>query len=460
MGRHDFLPSGSTNLDTVVGRLREMLHEDGPLAGAELRAVDVKDHTGAKSNYTSALWLVAHQTLSTVRPAKHQIGQLTLRSQEVERDVLTDPARLWRLMSQQSNALSPDDGSQIGRQCSVYRHTGRQRWGTLPCWTVSAWRSMHGIGSTPDGPFLLPDDLGFHIFLWDAAGAWIRDRDPQRSELGEARVIIPDTRAYFRDIVVDEQALDIHLQTIGALNLFVVATGRDVYGRDFTVTSLAGGESVRLPIPSISESLRIYLTDGAGTTFDLHVEDHFGAVPGESLFHPSTQERVERRVGLDAALRSGEDVRTEYKAWVPPNEKDRKLPETLESVVAFANTEGGAIFIGVDDHGELVGTTKELIRTYGEEFRTDVQRMRTKYVEDLRKVIATKIVPRVMPEFDWVEASGAWILRVQIPAGSGAAHYMESNPACFERRGSTDRRMSPPEILRLDAKRGPRLFRS
>ena len=48
-------------------------------------------------------------------------------------------------------------------------------------------------------------------------------------------------------------------------------------------------------------------------------------------------------------LRRGENLHAEFKAWpVPPD-------DLAAAIVAFANTDGGQVFLGVDDHGAPVG---------------------------------------------------------------------------------------------------------
>ena len=56
------------------------------------------------------------------------------------------------------------------------------------------------------------------------------------------------------------------------------------------------------------------------------------------------------------ALREGENERVEFK---------KRLPSDIgKEIVAFANTSGGIILIGIDDSGEVVGTDESIERVY------------------------------------------------------------------------------------------------
>ncbi len=63
---------------------------------------------------------------------------------------------------------------------------------------------------------------------------------------------------------------------------------------------------------------------------------------------------------LDQLIKNGEDLRLEFKSTLRWNlHADRKDPKiehsVLKTIVAFLNTDGGTLLIGIDDNGELVG---------------------------------------------------------------------------------------------------------
>jgi predicted HTH transcriptional regulator len=121
----------------------------------------------------------------------------------------------------------------------------------------------------------------------------------------------------------------------------------------------------------------------------------------------------------------------------------------LETVVAFANTEGGSIFVGLDDHGTVSGTDRHLLRAYAKEHGSNIEALQNTYARLLEKIVLTGVRPRIVPEFSWIAAEGAWILEIRIPAVAHQAAYVDRSSECFIRRGSTNKRASPPEIEQI-----------
>ncbi len=74
------------------------------------------------------------------------------------------------------------------------------------------------------------------------------------------------------------------------------------------------------------------------------------------------QEKVKEEI-LEL-IKKGENERIEFKSTfrtnLHTNEIDRKIEySTLKTIVAFMNSNGGTILIGVDDSGEIIGTEKD-----------------------------------------------------------------------------------------------------
>jgi len=104
--------------------------------------------------------------------------------------------------------------------------------------------------------------------------------------------------------------------------------------------------------------------------------------------------------------------------------------EVVASAGAFANTHGGTIFIGINDHGNVVGT---LIGT--ESFK------------DWANTISQSTEPRIIPEIEEISREGRVV----------AAIYIRENPLkpvsvrgrCYRRVGASNRVMQPHEIAEM-----------
>ena len=129
---------------------------------------------------------------------------------------------------------------------------------------------------------------------------------------------------------------------------------------------------------------------------------------------------------LKQRITQGENTTTEF--------KENFDQEVIETTVAFANTHGGVIFIGVSDKGEIRGIT------IGKETLSDVSNR-----------IAQATEPRVIVEVESVAVEGQSVLLVHIAETS--IKPISVRGRCYKRVGNSNRVMSPQEIaqMHLDA---------
>ncbi len=107
--------------------------------------------------------------------------------------------------------------------------------------------------------------------------------------------------------------------------------------------------------------------------------------------------------------------------------------ETIQTAAAFANANGGVIFIGVSDRQEIKGISigKETLR-------------------DLSNRISQATEPRVTPEIQVVNVEGHSVLLIRITECS--IKPVSVKGVCYKRVGSSNRVMSPQEIAQMHLK--------
>jgi len=143
--------------------------------------------------------------------------------------------------------------------------------------------------------------------------------------------------------------------------------------------AMSGG--IELQVPDDAHELLIYLVHREGdcimTVHLRHVYDSFGRVPKELV----GKSRVESDLG------KGEGDQIEFKPFISPN--NPKESEIIETVIAFANTSGGRIYVGVADHDASLLGSVELRKAFkgNEEDALQAQANR------LRLLITNRIVP-------------------------------------------------------------------
>ena len=104
--------------------------------------------------------------------------------------------------------------------------------------------------------------------------------------------------------------------------------------------------------------------------------------------------------------------------------------EAIETVAAFANTEGGTILIGVSDRREINGITvgKETLRNWSNR-------------------ISQATEPRVTPEIQQVDIEEKSVLLIHITESSIKPISVKGR--CYKRVGNSNRVMSPQEIAQM-----------
>ena len=143
-------------------------------------------------------------------------------------------------------------------------------------------------------------------------------------------------------------------------------------------------------------------------------------------------------------LRAGEDGRAEFKEMRFGN-RGVLSPNTEElagELVAFANAEGGAVFLGVDDSGGVPGIPPESLDA-AEHWLLDVATHNCE--PPIRPVVRKALLPS-----DW--GVDDRILLVVVPRGPYV--HRTSAGRYYTRVGSTKRDLAPPELARLFQQRG------
>lgn len=189
---------------------------------------------------------------------------------------------------------------------------------------------------------------------------------------------------------------------------------------------------------SLQDNQASFVTGKEPSIIEAHI---LSAVDGESLDwisidyrYPSRQEGVvieNNEAQLLDIIRKGENETVEFK-----QELDDKIhsKEFLETVVAFANSKGGRIFMGVSDNCNIVG------------FREDSKAK----ISDL---IDGNCEPSIKAQVQEVKLGNLPITIVEVPEGENKP-YLLNNKGVFVRRGSSDRQAKRSELDEIYMHRG------
>lgn len=138
----------------------------------------------------------------------------------------------------------------------------------------------------------------------------------------------------------------------------------------------------------------------------------------------TTPDEIQRKT------RTGEDSYTEFK------ERLDNAESLAGEIVAFANTDGGRLFIGITDDGQVVGVA-------------DPDRTST----TLAQICRENVLPAVLPRIEVVEVEGRLVVVLEVVQGPHKP-YRTKGGRYYVRVGSTEQDASPQELLRLVQRAG------
>lgn len=226
----------------------------------------------------------------------------------------------------------------------------------------------------------------------------------------------------------------------------ITVAGDNVSGVRLTVTDtlvlnyeyqFESAETKEFPLPNgVPIALYVVLSRGNRWLDYYHRDDRWPITRGEqgnvNIEHPPVSPELE----IETLIAQGEGQHIEFKSEL--NEDKKRL---LNTVSAFANTDGGIIFFGVDNNGGVRGVSD------------DVSKVR----DSVMRSIHDNIVP--MPRIDQqiVEIGGVSIIVVRVePTTTHACGVNRADPRYYVRRDATNFPAQPEEITNLIMLRHPR----
>ena len=127
-------------------------------------------------------------------------------------------------------------------------------------------------------------------------------------------------------------------------------------------------------------------------------------------------------MNLQNLIKTGESETVEF--------KEKFDERTIESAVAFANTKGGIIFIGVSDKNNIEGIKigKETINQWVNQ-------------------ISQSTDPRIIPEIEKIRIDGKTVVAVQIK--ENPIKPVSTKGKCLKRVDSSNRAMTAQEVAQM-----------
>ncbi len=281
----------------------------------------------------------------------------------------------------------------------------------------------------------------------DAIADWIYIKEFRESQkvstINQFLVFLPECRAWIKDVkVYGKKTIRFLLNVSNKYPPLKLKGHWDVDKTFLPIDLLIKRNVFYLKIPQGEiNSLNFYLIDEAENIYDFHDLSHQGSKErNEILLQINTRPSLKKLV-LGARL-LGESGKLELKPYIEP--KHSKTDELIETVIAFANAEGGTVLIGVNKKGEIDGIENE-VSPNPKKFKKEL----ISYIGQLRSLISEGIGKELEIKTTPVKIGRNTVLAVEIPRGFQKPYSFARNGKCYIRRGASNMLASPEEIQKM-----------
>ena len=110
---------------------------------------------------------------------------------------------------------------------------------------------------------------------------------------------------------------------------------------------------------------------------------------------------------VEDTMFSGESKNIEYKVSLPD-----KSGKYMKTIVAFANTQGGKLIVGVDDKThQIVGVENDVL---------------FQLMDGIANAVSDSCVPQIIPDIEPQTVNGKTVIVVSVEAGKNRPYYLKS----------------------------------
>ena len=129
---------------------------------------------------------------------------------------------------------------------------------------------------------------------------------------------------------------------------------------------------------------------------------------------------------LKKIIENGETVTVEFKSWIKASSMKERINLAVEELIAFANSKGGTVYLGVEDNGEVTGCTGSY----------DLQNIVDSIYDRTR--------PPMFTEIEELPYEGNKIIAISVKADGKT--YATTDGRCLKRLGKNSKPYYPDEM--------------
>jgi hypothetical protein len=273
------------------------------------------------------------------------------------------------------------------------------------------------------------------------------------SNNGKVVFLLPETRGFVDNFRWETDTLELQVNGTAAEseNLQVIGAFWSPAGIKQLAAPVTGGRTA-LQISPDAQRLEFFVLGDSGRVYEHHHEQ-VGFGPEHCRFLGARSQLSEIVSQVKVAIAKGECVDVEFKAWVDIKgqlKENSKLMQVLQTAAAFANTSGGTLYIGVDDHSDVVGINIELAKSTKQapdesSARSYLGELRTRVNDSLRGPVA---VTTALADLEGKLVAMLRVAPSQTPVSIGTECIL------YARKGATNVKV-PPDEWRAKAAKAP-----
>jgi hypothetical protein len=315
-------------------------------------------------------------------------------------------------------------------------------------WVASS-RFDWSTGRPVQEPLLSPSEP-YYPDLNEAARDWlplITYHGESDGRNYEVIFLVPESRAFFMDADYKDGLLETAIGGSEAKELQLMLKG--AYWENASIkhfqSDVKGGKAA-VHVPEDVDRLEYVLMDANGLIYDYQREDRFNhSGLGRKRPGNATANFVQR---VTAACLEGEGTQAEFKPFIDCEQgmgnktTKTKFRELITTIVAFANTQGGRIYIGVDDDCDISGVTPELERWAKAQVSEDV-------ISRYRGVLTGRIRDQIIGDVPMNVLSGYiaddLVLIVEVSESASKPAMVRGDNIFYVRAGASNKQLPPDQ---------------
>jgi hypothetical protein len=268
---------------------------------------------------------------------------------------------------------------------------------------------------------------------------------------GRVAFLLPEARAYFTGASFSEGIINVRVGGHAIMKSRYLVKG--AYWKTGSMTHFESDVIdgvAAVAVPENVERLDYLLIDSGGKFYDFQTQDRYSN-SGLSTMDPTSIENDLIQTILTVCL-NGEGAQIEFKPFVyvkekvGENKRDGKLLEILKTIVSFANTRGGRVYIGINDDCSIAGV-RDGIRKWSEAEVTDA--ILDRYCGILTNWIRGQVVGDFHARLSHVRIDDEYVIMAEIAEAQKKPIEISNDRHLYVRSGANNRPLPPNQWVHV-----------